>query len=248
MSSDPAVRVVQLSDTHLSAALGVPAQWPATRDWINADPPDLVVHTGDIVLADPDDRDDREFAMALMAEIEAPFVAVPGNHDVGFFDESEHFERRIATFCEAWGADRFSIDLARWRVVGANTYRFGDEQHDRWLASAVESDRPTLLFTHQPLAGEPADGWELPVASRAAAERAIAPGDVRIVATGHRHRHWASGRAVWCPSLTILGSDPWDPVPGSGWRLDGSDGRHGIIEHRLGPDGTHDHAVIRPWV
>ncbi len=155
MSSDPAVRVVQLSDTHLSAALGVPAQWPATRDWINADPPDLVVHTGDIVLADPDDRDDREFAMALMAEIEAPFVAVPGNHDVGFFDESEHFERRIATFCEAWGADRFSIDLARWRVVGANTYRFGDEQHDRWLASAVESDRPTLLFTHQPLAGEP---------------------------------------------------------------------------------------------
>jgi len=239
---------VQLSDTHLSAALGVPAQWPATRDWINADPPDLVVHTGDIVLVDPDDGDDRKFAMALMAEIEAPFVALPGNHDVGFFDEPEHFDRRIATFCDAWGADRFSIDLGRWRVVGANAYRFGNEQHDRWLASAVESDRPTLLFTHQPLAGEPDDGWELPVASRAAAERAIAQGDVRSVATGHRHRHWASGRAVWCPSLTILGSDPWDPVPGSGWRLDGSDGRHGIIEHRLGPDGTHDHTVIRAWV
>ncbi|MBA3399090.1 MAG: hypothetical protein H0U01_03925, partial [Acidimicrobiia bacterium] len=169
------------------------------------------------------------------------------NHDVGFFDEPEHFERRIATFCDAWGADRFSIDLGRWRVVGANTYRFGNEQHDRWLASAVESDRPTLLFTHQPLAGEPDDGWELPVTLRAAAERAIAQGDVRSVATGHRHRHWVSGRAVWCPSMTILGSDPWDPVPGSGWRLDDSDGRHGIIEHRLGPDGTHDHAVIRPW-
>ena len=89
-------RIVQLSDTHLSARQGVPAQWPSTLAWLRADPPALVVHSGDIVLEDPDDAADRDFARRLLAAIPSDVVVIPGNHDVGDYrDERAVIERRV---------------------------------------------------------------------------------------------------------------------------------------------------------
>ena len=58
--------------------------------------------------------------------------------------------------------------------------------------------------------------------------RAIAGADVRIVASGHRHRHHRDGRAVWAPSLTLAGGDeaPAGSIP-----------VRGCLEHRLAPGG-----------
>ena len=231
-------RIVQVSDTHLSAAAGVPPEWEPTRRWINDSRPDLVVHTGDIVLEDPDDAGDRAFARSLMDGLEVPLVAVPGNHDVGFYDEPSERDRRIDVFRQTWGDDRFALDLDGWRVVGADCYLFGADEHDEWLTVSVSDDRPTIVFTHQPVDDHLQDGWEMPQAARQAFWRATHGADARIVATGHRHRSWCSGTSVWCPSLTV----PGDPMDDGG----ATDPRTGFVEHRLGPDGNHRSRVVRP--
>ena len=79
------MRIVQLSDTHVSHLGGVPAEnLSLLADHINHDiRPDLVIHTGDVVIADPDSAADRDAAKALLARIDAPLLVLPGNHDVG---------------------------------------------------------------------------------------------------------------------------------------------------------------------
>lgn len=234
----PTARVVQLTDTHFSARLGIPPEWSATRDWLLADPPDLVVHTGDIVLEDPDDDSDRSFARELLSQVPAPLVAVPGNHDVGFYGDDADRPRRLEAFRTAWGSDRFVDHLPGWRLVGVDCYLLGDAEHDAWLAEAVETDQPVAVFIHQPLVGEPSDGWEMPRQAAAAFARATAQADIRVVASGHQHRSAHLGLAVWAPSLTVRG----DELPGHP-----SDPRCGLVEHRLEVDGRHHHRVVRPW-
>ena len=197
--------MVQITDTHLSHRIGVPRQWEALGDWLRADPPDLVVNTGDIVYEDPDDDADRAFARRLHDELPVPLLFIPGNHDVGFYGEDADRPRRLATFRATWGADRFVVDLAGWTIVGADAYLLGTPEHDEWLAAAVTTEHPVLIFIHQPIRGDPADGWEMPATAWAAFERAVAGADVRIVASGHRHRSAVCGGAVWAPSLTLVG-------------------------------------------
>ncbi len=221
------VRVVQISDTHLSARSGVPGALQAVLDWIHADPPDLVVHTGDIVWEDPDDGDDRAFARAVLAGMPCEIVFIPGNHDVGFF-EPLPFGDRVAIFRSVWGDDRFLIDVdTGWRLVGVDVYAIREApiDSDGWVASALATDRPIALFVHQPIDGEPEDGWQLPEPVRQTMVRAIAGSDVRLVASGHRHcavvrrstESVTPGTHVWAPSTTLTGSPHHggDPSPGA---------------------------------
>jgi alkaline phosphatase D len=232
-----AARVVQISDTHFRSTLPPPVQWPAVVDWLAADPPDLLVHTGDIVYEDPDDEADRAFAKTLLDQSPVPYVVIPGNHDIGSFDEEPDRDRRLQAFRTTWGDDRFSCDVAGWRLVGVDAYLLGTTEHDEWLRGAVDVDRPSLVFVHQPLRGDQADGWEMPPAPRQAFERAVQDADVRIVASGHRHCSWRTGRAVWAPSLTLSSPDA----------VAGADPRPGLVEHTLSAAGVHEHRVVRPW-
>lgn len=234
----PTARVVQVTDTHFSSRLGVPVEWPATMEWLLDDPPDLIVHTGDIVLEDPDDEADRAFACELLRQVPVPLLAVPGNHDIGFYGDDTHRARRVDTFRETWGSDRFEVELAGWHLVGVNCYLLGDEAHDAWLAGAVATGAPVAVFIHQPLTGEPADGWEMPRPAAETFHQVTRDADVRVVSSGHRHRSAHLGGAVWAPSLTIPGDD-WGEHP--------SDPRCGLVEHRLDDDGRHRHRIVRPW-
>jgi 3',5'-cyclic AMP phosphodiesterase CpdA len=231
-------RIVQLSDPHLSARAGVPDVWPAVLQWLRADPPDLIVLSGDLVEIDPDDAADRAFAHDVLTSVPAPTVAIPGNHDVGFYGEEDQLPARVAAFVATWGADHFERDLAGWRVVGIDAYRLGEPEHDGWFARAIATAAPVLVFVHQPVGGDGDDEWVMAPAARAAFARAVADADVRVVASGHRHRSHRDERAVWAPSLTLTG--PEDELPG--------DPRPGCLEHRLGPDGGYDVTVVRPWL
>ena len=144
--------------------------------------------------------------------------------------------RRVNTFRETWGDDRFVLDLAGWRLVGADAYLLGDTEHDDWLHAVTHTGAPVLVFVHQPLSGDPNDGWQMPEAARAAFGAAVEGSDVRIVASGHRHTAGRFGRAVWAPSLTVEGDD-----------LGGTDPRCGVVEHVLGAGGGHEVSVVRPW-
>lgn len=232
------MRVVQLSDSHLAAATGEPDSVRSLVAWIRSDPPDLVVHTGDIVWEDPDDTLDRAFARLVLSKLGCPLVAVPGNHDVGFFDRPR-LPARLEAFRATWDADRFVVDADGWRLIGIDVYTVGDDEADAWVANALDNDRPIAVFVHQPLAGEPQDGWQLPDDVLARCDAMLAGHDVRVIASGHRHcrvvRCDAGGAThVWAPSTTLVGPEPYhggDPSPGA-------------VEYVFEPDGTWSHRFV----
>lgn len=241
------MRVVQISDTHFAAATGAPPSWTAFVAWLRADPPDLVVHTGDVVLADPDDDADRAAARQLLDEVEevpVPVVLIPGNHDVGFYDEPDQLPRRLDAFRASWGSDRFVRDLGAWRLVGADAYLLGHDsdlgrEHDAWLAASVATPRPTLVFVHQPPLDDRADGWHMPTQAAKAFADALAGTDVALVASGHRHcaaRRTVAGQAtVWAPSLTLRDHENASWLRDRGAR--DVDPGTGALDHRLHADG-----------
>ena len=229
-----ALTVMQLTDTHLSAIAGLPKSVRWLLGEIAADAPDLVALTGDIVYEDPDDAADLAFARALFADLPCPLVTIPGNHDIGFYGEDAARPGRLARFVDTWGGDRFVVDGAGWRLVGANAYLLGDPDHDGWLRDAVSVERPVAVFVHQPVDDGSRDGWEMPATAGAAFWTAVDGADVRVIATGHRHRYADRGRHVWAPSTTIPGEE------GDSW----SDPRLGAVEYKFRRDGTFTHRLI----
>jgi 3',5'-cyclic AMP phosphodiesterase CpdA len=248
-----AFRVVQISDTHLSAmrAYGT-GNFDAVVDWLAAAPPDLVVQTGDIALDDPDDDDDRSFAHAQHERISAPLVAIPGNHDIGDSGPTPWMGQRVdATrvdrFVATWGADRFVVDHGSWRLIGINALLCG-ELADRdaaqldWLAEHLRDPDHVAVFLHKPLCLERLDRDDPPGVSveRPARDRLwrlLRLHAVRLVASGHLHRSRSmllddGVAAVWAPSTAFLGTP----------RHDGSLQRCGVIEYAFdGPSVRWGH-------
>jgi 3',5'-cyclic-AMP phosphodiesterase len=241
-----AARLVQISDTHLShrRAYGLGNVLAALR-WIAADPPDVVIHTGDVVSDDPDDAAERSFAQGVLATVAAPLHALPGNHDTGGFTGEEPTPERLGEWRAAWGPDTFCVDLSGWRLVGANVYRVGEPEHDAWLGDALATERPIALFLHQPICLVHPDqddegDWSVARPLRAPLLRAMAERPVRLVASGHLHRYRAGTLpgdipTVWCPAASFLGNE-----------YDDSTYVVGLVEHTLHEDGRATHRLVRP--
>ena len=247
MPEDRPVRVVQISDTHLSPvrAYAVP-NVRAVLEWLEADPPDLVVHTGDVTADDPDDAREADFAHALLTDTGLPMVALPGNHDVGGFSGDRFSDDRLAAHRARWGADSWAFDLGAWRLVGADVYRLTEDEHLRWLDRALTTDRPIALFLHQPIClvdpeqPDPGD-WSVPFPERRGLLDRMSGRPVRLVASGHLHRYragWLPGGivTVWAPAASFTGTI----------RDDGSTYVVGAVEHVLTPDGRATHRLVQP--
>ncbi len=247
--------MVQVSDTHLSPrhAWAQP-NFDAVVAWLAADPPDLVVHTGDAVLDDPDDLDDRVHARRQADRLPAPWVALPGNHDVGEVGGDELVTpARLAAWAEWWGSDRFRVDLGPWRLLGLNLFVLATgwaaeaEQAD-WTRQQLAGAEHVAVFLHKPLhLGDPGaedPSWGcLTLAQRTALAAVVADAPVRVVASGHLHRFATSclpwprdATAVWAPATSFVGRDHGD----------GALRRVGVVEHRFSPDGGHAAAFVAP--
>jgi 3',5'-cyclic AMP phosphodiesterase CpdA len=189
--------------------------------------PDLVVHTGDVVIANPDSVRDRDAARRLLARIDAPLLVLPGNHDVGESADDPWMEiavtsERIAAFSSAWGQDRFFLTGSaadrcdNWVFVGLNSERLGSglpqerEQWD-WLAGVAQRARgkSVMLFLHKPLwyPGGSKSGITVPEADRQRLVALFADARLRVVANGHLHRYRRAFEGeiltVWAPSMTF---------------------------------------------
>jgi len=241
------LRVVQISDTHLShrRAYAVP-NVRAVLAWLQAEPPDLIVHTGDVTADDPDDVDEADFAHELLTDCGLPILAIPGNHDVGGFSGDRFRADRLVAFRRRWGPDTWSRDLGEWRLIGANVYRLLEDEHDSWLESELATDRPIALFLHQPIClvdPEIADrgDWSVPLPRRRRLLDLMAGRPVRVVASGHLHRYRSGAlpdgiSAVWAPSTSFIGTE----------RPDGSTYRVGAVDHLLAADGGASHRLVVP--
>lgn len=258
------VRVVQVSDTHLS-----PRTPEATDNWravvrhLNADPPDLVVHTGDVTLDGAHDEADLQFARRLLDEVEAPQVVVPGNHDLGDVAPTAMpiDEERRRRYVDLFDDGFWSRPCGAWRLVGVDIQTLlsglaDTEERWTWLGRELGRPDPTVLFLHRPLAPLEATDEDVAIRYVGAPHRhrlqgLLAGSTVRVLASGHVHQ-FRTGRTgsthgidhVWAPSTWACLPDDVQPVLG--------DKVVGVVEHVLEaeatsrvvvPDGVAQHTI-----
>ena len=158
-----AIRLVHVSDTHLSATHGYFAMnWDGFVADMRAAPPDFLVHGGDIAFNGPVAEDDLRYAAERIAALGVSWRAVPGNHDTG---EAPGFSRlkqpvteaRMAAWRQHVGPQWWVQDLDAWRLVGLDTSLMGSglaaeaEQRAFFEAALAERHgRPVMLFIHMP--------------------------------------------------------------------------------------------------
>jgi 3',5'-cyclic AMP phosphodiesterase CpdA len=219
-------QVLVVSDTHLSARTpDAVTNWSAIVDHVAASPPDLVLHLGDLALDGPHAEGDLEFARAQLDRLAVPWLAVPGNHDIGdnpspvtpaaALIDGEGIDRWV----DVIGNDRWSIEIGGWKVVAVNAQLFGSGlpgENDQWAWLEAElqgsSGRlPVVFVTHKPLTA--ADDAELAAAppyrfAPIEAQRRLAGllGQVKLglVLSGHVHQyrvlHHRGIPHVWAPT------------------------------------------------
>jgi alkaline phosphatase D len=228
------VRVIQISDTHLSRSKAhFAANWPPVCDWVRRRKPDLVIHTGDLTVDGADSEADMRDGAQFMRELRTPWLAVPGNHDVGEAGNPHQpiDAERLARWRRHIGDDRWSRDIEGWRLIGLDSMLFGagDDEEARQLAwldevSSSANGRRLAWFTHRPLfIDDPAEGdmgyWSVKPAPRAKLLERIRRDDVAIVATGHLHK-WRDYRLDGCryiwgaSSGFLVGPDNQPDLPG----------------------------------
>ncbi|MGF1425346.1 metallophosphoesterase family protein [Kitasatospora sp. LaBMicrA B282] len=157
---DAPLRLVQLSDTHLSRWDGpLRRNFTALAGYVNdVLRPDLIVHTGDVILSNPDADADYRAAAELLGLLEAPVRIVPGNHDVG-----EAYDRtwwgttgeRLARFRSHFGATPWLEWFGGVGLIGLDSQLLGNglpEEDEQWrrleeMAEAVGT-RSIMMFQH----------------------------------------------------------------------------------------------------
>jgi 3',5'-cyclic-AMP phosphodiesterase len=171
--------------------------------------PDLVVITGDLV--DRPSTEAYQHFVALLAPLEIPFVATPGNHDDRALMRAALPKQRYATangaLNLAMATGPLDIVLIDSSVPGNNYGEVGADTM-AWLDSqlAASSTRPALVFLHHPpfVTGiQHMDVQNLRNADALAA--ALRSHDrARLVAAGHVHRAtltmFAGVAAATCPA------------------------------------------------
>ncbi|GLK99225.1 metallophosphoesterase family protein [Dactylosporangium matsuzakiense] len=221
---DPPLRLVQLSDTHLSRWDGpLRRNFRTLAGFVNDTlRPDLVIHAGDSVLSNPDAEEDFLAARELLGLIRAPMLFIPGNHDVG-----EPYERtwwtatadRVARYRRHFGPDRWLHWFGDVALIGLNSQIFGiglaeEDEQWQWLAAVAREveGRATIVFLHKSFwtgycgsdgrqgAIDPADRDRILDILRGSRLLGVSNGDV------HRYRKTWRGEQfeLWGPSTAFL--------------------------------------------
>jgi predicted phosphodiesterase len=205
-------RIAVLGDTHIEPAAGAePRANRRSRAAIarlGALRPDLVVHLGDIVHtlpALPGQDAAWDVAAAMLADLPAPLVATPGNHDIGDKPNPsmpaaavrEAWQRRwVGRVGPLWRSHRLGdaqIVLVAGPILGSGT-ACEDEQW-AWLETTLAAGRREgariFLFTHYPPflldPNEPGHYDNLDPAPRGRLLALIRRHGVEAVVSGHVH-------------------------------------------------------------
>lgn len=246
------MKIVQISDTHLTAA-GGPTEDAfrlLSRHLNDEVRPDLVVHSGDIQVLDPDDAADRAHSRELLELIDAPLLVIPGNHDVGMpgmnaWAGISVTDQRVGAHVAAFGPDHWRHDADEAVLLGINSELLGsglqlEADQWRWLEQTfgdLPEGRPVLLFLHKPLwsvTDEPVDHQvDVEPVARDRLLGLVDGVDLRAVGCGHLHRYRQVQRGrtieVWAPATAFLASV--DGLPDSRQEL-------GYVEYTVAGDAV----------
>jgi 3',5'-cyclic AMP phosphodiesterase CpdA len=259
LSAKRPLPIVHVSDTHLSRSHAYFVDnWQVFCEIIASDPPDLVIHSGDVSFNGPANEDDLAFARLQMDRLPCPWLSVPGNHDIG---EAPRYSRlaqplndeRIAAWNRHFGQQFWLHDIGDWRIVGVDTALMASDRPEEvdqraFLCEALETrgERPVLLMMHMPPFVESADEAKASTSSvvpeaRAAFLETCRTGGVKAIACGHLHIHhqkeWGGMEIVWGPCTSFVKMAQWygklGKFPRSGyveWRLEGDRFSHSLVQ------------------
>lgn len=253
--TDRTLHVLQVSDSHLSPrAPYAEENWEAVVDCVTELAPDLVVHTGDISLDGANRIDDLEHARRSLERLPVPWVAVPGNHDIGDAGTTSQpvDDTRRSRYHAVFGDGTWCIESHGWRLVGLDVQTLLSDlpaAASMWeqLAGSLAAGGPTALFLHRPIGPLAAAEPDVPdrYVSRPARQRLtglLDYADVRLVGSGHVHqwRNVVAGprRHVWAPATWALLPDSVQPVIGRKVL--------GAVLHTLSPDGRVSSELVVP--
>jgi 3',5'-cyclic-AMP phosphodiesterase len=253
-------RITQISDTHLSRDKPLFAEnFARVAEHIGADPPDLVVNTGDMALDGPHRESDLAEAKALHDAIGLPCRFIAGNHDCGESQDAPAHpalqpitHERRERYLKHFGEDFWVLDVPGWRIVGMNAQLLGSELIDAaeqldFLRDAADGsgDRRIALFVHKPL-------FHVAPHEDVIGGRFINPEPRRqlldifkakppaLVCSGHVHQYFSNRvrgtHHIWAPSTGFIIPDARQPVYGLK--------QTGYVAHRLEADGTHGSELV----
>ncbi|UFS60641.1 metallophosphoesterase family protein [Subtercola endophyticus] len=243
------MKIIQLSDTHISQLGGVTADnLQKFITLINDINPTLVVHSGDIAILDPDNNGDREFAKQLLQGIQAPLRVIPGNHDVGERPENAWAglvvtPERLNAFTSTFGPDHWLELAGNWAVIGLNSEIMGSglpEEDAQWAwletIAAEVGERPALIFTHKPVFNPYPQLTEhniaIPDESRRRLLDALTGVTLAGFGSGHLHEYAVSTQQIDGTEAVVVSA------PATGFAHGGLGGpalaQLGIVEYQLG--------------
>jgi 3',5'-cyclic AMP phosphodiesterase CpdA len=197
--------IAQISDTHMlppgETAYGVTdteKALVAAIKTINAANPDFVIHTGD--LAHHGAPAAYQLAIDILQDLNAPYCAIPGNHDDrsnmrNAFRETDW----MPSFEDPTAFIHYEVDLGELRLIAVDSTIPGEtggelcEERLDWLTATLSAapDTPTIIALHHPPfpSGLPGfSSYGLTHADKFATLLADQPQVKRIIA-GHNHRN-----------------------------------------------------------
>lgn len=175
--------------------------------------PDVVVLSGDITQrARP-----RQFqaARAFVNRLQAPWVAIPGNHDIALWNLAERMVRPYADFKAAFGNTLEPVfDTSAWLVLGVNTTRAWRHVHGEVSAAQIQRVAERLqqaqpqqlrvVVVHQPAAVvDPRDQHNL-LHGHEKALPAWAAAGADLVLGGHIHKPYVSAQPQLARPLWVV--------------------------------------------
>lgn len=250
------MRIVQISDTHLSVEHPhFAANNAALKAHLAGLKPDLIVHTGDLSMDGAAHRRDLQLARTWNDELPAEVLSIPGNHDVGDLisnrPDQPVNDERLRQWRDIIGPDWWVHDQGGWRLIGLNAMVLGSGHEDEeaqyaWLESVLDDAKPVALFLHKPLCIDtlnegPRGYWTVPPAPRARLLSLLAGKPVQLIGSGHLHiqrqRTIDDVHHVWSPAGSFVVGDMQEDL--------GGERVLGYVEHTLG-DTHMESRCVRP--
>lgn len=250
------MRIIQISDTHLSADHNFfHNNNLAITQWLADQQADLIVHTGDLAMDAAGTLEDLHLAVDWLGQFASEVVVVPGNHDVGdrinIKPTQPVNDERLSQWRDMIGPDYWSLDREGWRLIGLNAMLFdtghaSEEAQFEWLQKAIATNNPIAVFLHKPLFIEhrnegPRGYWTVTPEPRKRLLALLDQANVKLIGSGHLHIHRnvvVDGiNHVWGPAASFVCGDSQEDLGGN--RL------LGVIEHCFSDDSVESR-FIRP--
>jgi 3',5'-cyclic AMP phosphodiesterase CpdA len=186
-------RLIHVSDLHVGAREERSAEAPL-RELVDRLRPDLIVASGDLTHRGTAEQHER--AAAFLRDLEAPVLALPGNHDIPH--TPKRFTRPWQEFERHWQTTEPVFRSEELVVVGLNSARPWRHQSGgladdtlRGVATRL-ADAPAsalrVVCLHHHLTGAPWRTRKRPVARRSHVLDVLDEAGAELVLSGHTHQ------------------------------------------------------------